>query len=91
MLLNLQLLDNTETQAEIDVFCEWCDENEVQINTDKCCCLHSSDNNNTLYHCGNTPISTVTSFKDLGDQPLEHTLCMMTMLYLKRKISDLLS
>ena len=62
MLFNLQLMDNTETQAEIDVFCEWCDKKEVQINTDK----SRPDNNNTFHPCDNTPIPTATSFKDLG-------------------------
>ena len=34
MLFNLQLIDNTKAQAEIDAFCEWCDVNEVQIKMD---------------------------------------------------------
>ena len=36
------------------------------INTDKSCCLHSSKDNKTSYHCGNTALPEALSFKDLG-------------------------
>ena len=58
-------MDNSVAQAENDAVCEWCNENEVQINTDKNCYLYSSANNNTFYHCGKKLIPTPTSFKDL--------------------------
>ena len=66
MLLNFLLIANTNAKAEVYAFCEWCDENEVQINMDKSCFLHSSACNNTSYHCGKMPILIATSFKDLG-------------------------
>lgn len=65
-LFNLQVISKEEAQAEIDLFCAWCFENHVLINTDKSCCLHSSVNNNTQYKCDNMPISNVSSFKDLS-------------------------
>ena len=67
MLFNLLLvLGNKQAQEQINVLTKWCDENEVIINTGKSRCLHSSKDNKTSYHFGNTSLPEALSFADLG-------------------------
>ena len=56
-------------QGDIDVVCDWSDENNMSLSTEKCLVVHCGNNQpNHAYHLHGFPLKNVHDFRDLGVQ-----------------------
>ena len=62
-----------EVQGDIDVVCEWSDENNMSLSTEKYLVVHCGNNQpNHAYHLRGFPLKSVNDFRDLGVQRLSN-------------------
>ena len=61
----LQSWGKERSQREVNKISYWCDANDMKINISKSLCIHSIEDDVSLYKCGMSSLPNAVSFKDI--------------------------